>query len=139
MRKVTFAGLVLGIAGLLASGAEARVEAEAGYTKAQTYNCALRYLRVDQGYEIVEKDADAAYLLFRYELPGRSNKTNGSVEIVDTGDDAVKLYIQLPRMPQYHEQVLRDGLLKKLREEYGEPPPRQKKPEKNPPADAGAD
>jgi hypothetical protein len=38
-------------------------------------------------------------------------------------------------MPEYHERVLRDGLLKKLREEYGVPPPReQKKPE---PPDAG--
>ena len=48
----------------------------------------------------------------------------------------MKLFVQLPRMPEYHERVLRDGLMRKLREEYGVPPPRvEKKPE---PGDAGA-
>ena len=51
---------------LLALGADARVEAESGYSKGQTYSGALRYLRVDLGYEVVEKDPEAAYLMFRY-------------------------------------------------------------------------
>ena len=117
--------------------ARARVEADSGYTKLQTYSGALRYLRVDLGYEVVEKDPDAAYLIFKYSLNGQpKNVSTGTVEIVAT-DTRVKLYVQLPRLPEYHERVLRDGLLKKLREEYGVPPPRtQKKPD---PPDAGAD
>jgi hypothetical protein len=129
---------VLGLATLLVVGrARARVEADSGYTKLQTYSGALRYLRVDLGYEVVEKDPDAAYLIFKYSPNGQpKNVSTGTVEIVAT-DTRVKLYVQLPRMPEYHERVLRDGLMKKLREEYGVPPPRtQKKPD---PSDAGAD
>ena len=121
----------------LVGRARARVEADSGYTKLQTYSGALRYLRVDLGYEVVEKDPDAAYLIFKYSPNGQPKTVStGTVEIVAT-DTRVKLYVQLPRMPEYHERVLRDGLMKKLREEYGVPPPRtEKKPS---PPDAGAD
>ena len=133
----------LALAGLLlAVGAQARVEARSGYSKAQTYSGALRYLRVDLGYEIVEKDPDAAYLIFRYQPPGRRQTSSGSIEVIQTKHD-VKVLFQLPQMPRYHETVLRDGLMRKLREEYGEPPPRKHepkpKPDPEPVADAGAD
>ena len=145
MRKpaglLVISGMALLLAGLLrAGGAAARVEARSDYTKTQTFSAALRYLRVDLGYEVVEKDPDAAYLMFRYLVPGRRGEaTSGNIEIVDTKGD-VKLYIQLPQMPEYHERLLRDGLLKKLRDEYGAPAarkPPEKKPNK-PAADAGA-
>ena len=134
-------GLAIGalaLAGVLgADFAEARAEADSDYTKAQTYNGALRFLRVDLGYEVVEKDPDAAYLLFRYEPAGRrGNPTNGSVEVIEA-KGRVKLFVQLPQMPSYHEVVLRDGLLKKLRQEYGEPPKKPDPPRQKPPADAG--
>lgn len=130
---------LLGV-GLLASPARARVEAESEYTKAQTYNGALRYVRVDLGYEIVEKDPDAGYILFRYQPPGRKNNpTNGSLEVIEI-KERVKIVIQLPQMPTYHETTLRDGLLRKLRSEYGEPPKRKKPDDKSrdPAGDAGS-
>lgn len=118
--------------------ADARVDADSDYTKSQTYNGALRYLRIDQGYEITEKDPDAAYILFKYSAPGkRKDSSHGSVEVVET-KRRVRLFVQLPDMPGYHETILRDGLLKRLRSDYGAPPPRAPKPP--PPAqDAGAD
>jgi hypothetical protein len=119
----------------LSSAAEARVDASSGYTKAQTYSGALRYVRVDLGYEVVEKDPDAAYLIFKYSPSGsaKGSAVSGTLEVVDTGG-SVRLFVSLPRMPEYHERVFRDGLMKKLREEYGAPPPAAKKPaEKNPP------
>jgi hypothetical protein len=118
--------------------AGARVEAESGYSKAQTYSGALRYLRVDLGYEVLEKDPDAAYLVFRYLPPGQPKSgSTGTLEVVDRGD-GVRVFVRLPTMPEYHEVVLRDGLMKKLRDEYGVPPPR--KPANKPaPADAGTD
>jgi hypothetical protein len=127
-------------AALTSGGAEARVEAESDYTKAQTYSGALRYLRVDLGYEVVEKDPEAAYLIFRYNLPGQNKRsTNGTIEVVETRS-RVKLLVQIAEMPEYHERILRDGLLKKLRIEYGAPPPRKAdRPEAKRPADAGAD
>jgi hypothetical protein len=134
--------LAMGAAALLrAPVAEARVEGDSPYSKTQTYNAALRYVRVDLGYDVVEKDPDAGYLMFKYVPPGSKQATDGSFEIIQVKDD-VKVYVQLPKMPEYHEVVLRDGLLKKLRDEYGAPPPRHPdapKPAPAQPPDAGAD
>src|SRR5687767_4911173 len=91
---------------LRAGGAAARVEARSDYTKTQTFSAALRYLRVDLAYEVVEKDPDAGYLLFRYAVPGRREATSGNIEIVETKGD-VRVFVQLPEMPEYHERLLR--------------------------------
>jgi hypothetical protein len=124
-------------AALSAVGAGARVEGDSEYSKAQTYSGALRYLRVDLGYEVIEKDPDSAYLVFRYEPPGQpKSESTGTVEVVDSGDH-VRVFVRIPRMPEYHERVLRDGLLRKLRDEYGPPAPRKAEPK--PAADAGTD
>jgi hypothetical protein len=124
---------------LFAGSATARVGGETEYSKAQTYSGALRYLRVDMGYEVIERDPDAAYLIFRYELPGQTKATaTGTIEVVEA-DGHVKLFVQIPTMPEYHERVLRDGLVRKLREEYGTPPPKPAPPDKKPEADAGTD
>lgn len=130
------AGLV---ATLLTSTAPAhsRVEEESGYTKQRTYSAALRYLRVDLGYDVTERDPEAAYLLFEYVPTGQQAKTSGSIEIIEN-PDGVRIFIQLPKLPRYHEQVLSKGLLRKLREEYGEPP-RRRKPDPAPKDDADAD
>lgn len=117
--------------GLNSQTAEARVEDSSAYSKAQTFSGALRYLRVDLGYEIVEKDPDAAYLLFKYVPSGQREPTNGSIEIVQS-EGRVKVFVQLPRMPEYHERMLSTGLAKKLKAEYGEPPAPAKKPTKKP-------
>jgi hypothetical protein len=114
--------IALGLA-LLAANADARVDGSSSYTKAQTYSGALRYVRVDMGYEVVEKDPDAAYLIFKYAAPGgsKSSLVTGTLEVVEASG-GVKLFVNLPRMPEYYERVFRDGLLKKLRDEYGAPP-----------------
>jgi hypothetical protein len=133
------AGILLAALILWAHCATARVGGECEYSKAQTYSGALRYLRVDLGYEVTERDPDAAYLIFRYQLPGQNKATaTGTVEIVDA-DGHVKLFVQIPSMPEYHERVLRDGLVRKLHDEYGEPPRKLPPPEKKPEGDAGAD
>jgi len=115
--------------------ASARVSTDFAYTKQQTYSAALRFLRVDKGFEIVERDADAAYLIFSYPEAGQSGKqAQGTIEVIEVKDH-VKLVVQLPRMPEYHEQLLSDGLLIKLKREYGEPPaqkPKKSAPKKSP-------
>jgi hypothetical protein len=47
-------------------------------------------------------------------------------------DAPVKVIVQLPEMPRFHEQLLVDALATKMRQEYGDPP-RKKKPEPPPP------
>jgi len=108
--------------------ASARVDGDSAYTKTQTYSGALRYVRVDLGYEVVEKDPEAAYLIFKYSPPGGAKPVTGTLEVVEASG-SVRVIVNLPRMPEYHERLLRDGLLKKLREEYGAPASKRK-PEK---------
>jgi hypothetical protein len=129
----------------LAGAAWARSEVEVGYTREQAFSAALRYLRVDLGYEVIEKDPDAAYLLFSFADPELARKTGrGSIEVVQR-ERSVRVLVNLPDLPSYREEVLKRGLLDKLRTEYGEPtgePPREKpskKPEpkpEEPPSDA---
>ena len=117
----------------LASPVAARVDGSSGYSKAQTYSGALRYVRVDLGYEVVEKDPDAAYLLFKYTAPGGSKNSavTGTLEVIEA-NGGVRVFVSLPRMPEYHERVFRDGLMKKLKDEYGAPPVAAKKPVEKP-------
>jgi len=125
---------------LPAIAADARVDGASVYSKAQTYSGALRYLRVDLGYEVVEKDPDAAYLIFKYTAPGGSKNSavTGTLEVIES-TGGVRLFVNLPRMPEYYERVFRDGLMKKLKDEYGAPPPVAKKPVEKAPAEKKPD
>ena len=134
---------MLGVAGaLLAStcgqigSLEAKSSFDSPYTLTQTYNAALRMVRVDLGLTVTERDPSAAYIMFDYKSSESGRRVAaGSIEMLDAGR-AVKVVIQLSQMPRYHEQVMSDALAKKLREEYGEPAPRGSHHEV---ADAGAD
>lgn len=126
-RTSGFAGLVAASVALVAVSAGARVESGSPYGKTQVFSAALRYLRVDLGYEVTEKDADAAYVLFRFSAAGRKTSSNGSIQIVERAE-GVRLVVDLPNLPRYHEQMLADGLHKKLVTEYGEPPRKTPRP-----------
>jgi hypothetical protein len=112
---------------LVTAVAHARSESLVQYTKSQTFSSALRYLRVDLGYSVTEKDAEAAYLMFEFPRNDQKKLGMGTIEIVET-EDAVKLVVRVPELPEYQEQLLADGLLKKLKNEHGDPPPRKPQP-----------
>lgn len=114
--------------------AQARTATTTTYTKAQTFNAAHRFLRVEKNYEITEKDPDSGYLLFKYPRPHRERETSGSVQVIER-EDSVVLVIQLPKMPEHHERYLVDGLLEKLSADYGEPPARTPEDEDDDSAD----
>jgi hypothetical protein len=116
---------------LSAASGSASVETRSDYTKLQTYNAALRYLRVDLSYKVTEKDAEAAYLLFSFVPDGRKKETYGAIEIVERKDD-VLVYVRVPDLPHYQEEMLSDGLFRKLRTEYGDPPRREDPPPEKP-------
>jgi hypothetical protein len=122
-------------AALLAAPAVAKVSYDSPYGYDQTWNAALRLVRVDMGFKVAEKDATNGYMLFEYHSPeGGGKATSGSFEFVHdkNGPGPVKVVVQLPQMPRYHEQVLLDALVRKMRVEYGEPVKRTL------PSDAGA-
>ncbi len=139
-RRAALSGLFCISATLFAGSVTAGTSADLGYTRLQVYSGALRYLRIDLGYEITEKNAEAAYLLFKYQPQHQKQTSFGAFEIIET-KTGVKLAVKLPKMPGYHEQVLRDGLIRKLREDYGESSPKappdesKKKPKKKRPSD----
>lgn len=129
-RPSSFCLAALGLVLLSASrGASARTEAEVGYTRAQTFSAALRYLRVDLSYEVTEKDPDAAYLLFSFAASEADKKSGGrgSIEVVQR-EQSVRVVVTLPQLPSYQEEILKRGLLQKLLSEYGEPPPPAPRP-----------
>jgi hypothetical protein len=123
---------------LPSSEADAKGAYESAYGFDRTWNAGFRLVRVDMNLKVTEKDEGLGYLLFEYKSPESSKPVPGSMEFIrsrETG--AVRVVVQIPQMPSYHEQVLVDQLAKKLRNEYGEPP---KKPTPPPSMkDGGAD
>jgi len=122
--------------------AEARSGFDSNYGFERTYNAALRLVRIDMGLKITEKDDQTGYFVFDYKSPDSNKPSTGTIEFIRPRetDGPVRVVVQLPQMPRAHEQVLVDSLVRKMRQEYGEPPDRPKKappvPEK-PPVDAG--
>jgi hypothetical protein len=125
--------LALGLL-VLGTSASARASYASPYGYERTWNAALRFVRVDNGWKVLEKDEASGYLLFEYTSPAASKPTSGSIELVRgrEGTTQVDVLVQLPQMPHYHEQVVLDALAAKMRREYGEPPAARKPP---PPSD----
>lgn len=143
--RAVLAGAALGAtvaaaAMVMPQDAAAKATYESPYSYDRTWNSALRLVRVDLGFKVTEKDEQSGYLLFEYRSPESGNKvTPGSFEMVRGRDDApVRVVVQLPAMPQYHEQALLDSLVAKMRSEYGDPPPKRK-PQPTPPDAAPPD
>jgi hypothetical protein len=112
---------------------------ESPYTFDQTWGTAVRLLRVDMGLEITEKDQAHGYLLFKYTTTGSGQKVHtGSMEMVKSPRDVVRVTVQINSLPSYHEQLIIDKLARKLFAEYGDPPKRPDPPP-SPPGDGGTD
>ena len=120
------------------ASANAKSAYDSAYGFDRTWNAGLRLVRVDLGLKVTEKDDANGYLLFDYKSPESGQKpVPGSMEFIKGSDGAVRVVVQIPAMPGYHEQVLVDHLQRKLRAEYGDPP--KKPPMPSAPKDAGPD
>ena len=116
----------------------AKQSLESLYTYDQTWNTALRLVRVDLGYKVLEKDDKAGFILFEY--TDKDSVSNGSIELVKT-EKSIHVVCVIPKYPSYHEAVILDRLARKLKDEYGPPPDKPKPPPDAgpPPDDAGPD
>lgn len=124
--------------GLGSNEADAKGAYDSAYGFDRTWNAGMRLVRVDMNMKLTEKDESAGYLLFEYTSPESGKKpVPGSMEFIRAKDGAVRVLVQIPAMPGYHEQVLVDALAKKMRNEYGDPP--KKAPPPSAPKDAGAE
>jgi hypothetical protein len=119
----------------------ARTEETTPYTKTQAYNGALRFLRIEQEFEVIERDPDLGYVLFQYPTGVGDATTTGSLEVVER-EDEVLVVVQISKLPAHHESRLVGALLKKLEADYGAPKarvkdkPPKKAPESEPDEDA---
>jgi hypothetical protein len=122
MRWVLFFGLLAGLSIQDVGEAQAKTGYDSPYSYERTWNAATRLVRVDMGFKILERDENTGYVLFEYKSSEAGSKvSHGSIEIVRK-DDMTSVLVQLPEMPKYHEQVMVDQLVRKLRAEYGDPP-----------------
>jgi hypothetical protein len=120
---------VLGICLAIVGSAEARSKRSTTYRYEQLWSTTVRFLRVDNRFPITEKAKKDGYILFEYKEQG--HKYQGSLEIIPTvsnGKNYIRLSVQIANMPGYVETVFLNRLMKKLRKEYGDPPPAQKVP-----------
>jgi hypothetical protein len=137
------AALAVAVMVAAAGVAWARSEKTVAYTFDRVWPAAVRFLRVDERLKIVEKDADAGYVLF--ELREEGKVFPGALELIrgeEEGRPVVRLAVKIEDRPDYVESAMLGRLERKLREELGAPtpaPPRPAKPPKAepPPVDAG--
>jgi hypothetical protein len=105
--------------------AAARSERTVSFPIERVWPTAVRFLRVDEGLAIVDKDAEAGYVVF--ELKDKGKTFRGALELVaivdGDGRTAVRLVMTIDGRPEYTESGLLDRLLAKVHREYGEPPP----------------
>jgi hypothetical protein len=121
--------------------AEARSTAVLSYPLTDVWSTAVRFVRVDRGYTVKEKDQESGYILF--DMVEGSKTYKASLELIhatdDQGRDSTRAAFSIPDLPRHFETLLLDKLAAKVREERGSPaPPAPKKPpEEKPKADGG--
>ena len=116
--------LALALSSGLLGTAEARSEKTLAYQRDQAWPTAVRFLRVDARLKLVEKDADAGYVLFEYVEDKKTFR--GSLEVIDVVKDGRKLVrfvVQIEDRPSWVEIELLTKLERKLRAELGSPAP----------------
>jgi hypothetical protein len=125
-----------------ATPAAARSSAVLPYPLADVWPTAVRFVRVDRGYTVREKDEESGYILF--DLVEGTRTYKASLELIratdDHGRDGTRAVFSIPDLPRHYEQMLLDKLAAKIREERGSPapaPPPKKPPSERPPPDGG--
>ena len=120
--------LAVGLAALAAAApASARTQTseEVSYPFERVWPAAVRFVRIDAGHPIEERDEANGYILFTFKDEGRAFR--GALELVrirDTeGRHAVRLVLRIDARPSYMERMMLNRLVRKLRDELGPPPP----------------
>lgn len=107
------------------------------YPFEQVWPTAIRYLRIDRGYKVTDRDEEAGYMLFEFPLDG-GRVGSGSVEMFATEDASgrasVSLAVNTGAGPVHLPNSILDGIAAKVRAERGQPvdPPKQEEPPPKP-------
>jgi len=115
---------------LLVPAAHAKSASALPYPTGDVWAAAVRYLRVDRGFAIREKDEKAGYVLFDYAETGKV--FHASLELValteDDGRASTEVIITMPDLPRRYEMLLLGELGAKVRQERGPAPAPKSKP-----------
>jgi hypothetical protein len=125
-----------GLASLLAlsitATAHARAQTDLPYGIAESFSTALRFVRIDRGCKVVDKDADAAFVAFECSDDGKVKR--GSLELFKVAS-GVRMQVTLGDDTHGTEIRWLELFERKLREERGTPTaPRPSAPPAAPPA-----
>ena len=118
---------------LSASAAFARSEKTLAYPRDAAWPAAVRFIRVDEGLKIIEKDGEAGYVLFEIKEEGKTFR--GSLEVMTVivdGRTLVRFVVQVEDRPSWTEIAMLTRLERKLRSELGSPAPPPSKPKPAP-------
>ncbi|KAB2908063.1 MAG: hypothetical protein F9K40_04565 [Kofleriaceae bacterium] len=131
MKRLSLAvAVTIGLGATAPAPAGAKSDKTVVYAVEKVFPAAVRFLRVDEGVKITEKDADAGYVMFELAQDGKTFP--GALELVvaeSSGRPAVKLVLRIEDRPSYVETAMLERLERKLRAELGSEPPPVKKTE----------
>jgi hypothetical protein len=113
--------------------AAARTHIVVSYPYDAVYAGAIRFIRVDRNWKLVEQDKEAGFL--RFELVEDKKPHAANLELIRTSDGegrpAVRVQLSTADLARFQEAPILDALARKLREELGPPPappPRKSEP-----------
>jgi hypothetical protein len=115
---------------VLTAAADARSTRDQPFSRDNTWNAAIRLIRVDYGCRITERDPENGYFTFEWRDGRRT--VPGSIEVIPTqvdGRPGTRVIVQISDMPSYIESMVLTQLRRKLIADYGEPPPPPRRPE----------
>jgi len=127
LRLVAVSAAVLG----LGSGtAHAKSASALPYPTGDVWAAAVRFLRVDRGLAIREKDEKSGYVLFDFVEGGKA--FHASLELIalteDDGRPSTEVVINMPDLPRRYEMLLLAELGAKVRQERGPAPAPRTRP-----------
>jgi hypothetical protein len=135
---------------LLATGtAYARSEKTLAYQRDPAWSAAVRFIRVNAGLKVIEKDAEAGYVIFEFKEEKKTFRGSLElIEIVRDGRKAIRFVMTIEDRPTWVEIELLTKLERKLRSELGAPAPsptpapkkdepKKEEPKPEPPKDDG--
>lgn len=139
LRRLAACAALAGTVALTCATAAAAASRTVSHPYERVWPAAVRFLVVDEGLKVVDKDADTGYVVFELEDEGKTFR--GALEVIRRTDrdrrPAVELVLRIDDRPSYMERILLDRLMRKLKRELGpEPAPPPGEPE---PPDAGDD
>ena len=120
---------------LATSSAHARSEKTLAYPREPAWAASVRFLRINAGLKVIEKDAEAGYVIFEFKEEKKTFR--GSLELIEVEKDGRKVLrfvMTIEDRPSWVEIELLTKLERKLRAELGTPAPEPTKPSEKPKA-----